>query len=71
MKQNSKYFPVFIDLSEKKIMVIGGGTIGARRIRTLLPFCGQLTVVAPKVQPEVEQLAEEGRLEWIREPYNR
>ena len=71
MKQNSKYFPVFIDLSEKKIMVIGGGTIGSRRIRTLLPFCGQLIVVAPKVQPEVEQLAEEGGLEWIREPYSR
>ena len=36
MKQESSYFPVFIDLSDKKIVVVGGGTIACRRIKTLL-----------------------------------
>ena len=29
---------MFIDLSDKKIVVVGGGNIATRRIRTLLQF---------------------------------
>ena len=34
--KNKRYFPMFIDLSDKKIVVVGGGNIATRRIRTLL-----------------------------------
>ena len=30
-----KYFPIFIDLSDKKIVIIGGGVIAGRRAATL------------------------------------
>ena len=33
--KNKRYFPMFIDLSDKKIVVVGGGNIATRRIRTL------------------------------------
>ena len=36
--KNKRYFPMFIDLSDKKIVVVGGGNIATRRIRTLLQF---------------------------------
>ena len=29
------YFPMFVDISTKMILVIGGGKIAARRVRTL------------------------------------
>ena len=32
------YFPLFIDLTRKKILVAGGGAIALRRVRTLLRF---------------------------------
>jgi siroheme synthase-like protein len=53
------YFPVFIDLSKKNILVVGAGTIAARRIRTLCGFAGIITVVAPEIAPEIQKLAEE------------
>ena len=33
------YFPMFVDISTKRILVIGGGKIAARRVRTLLKIC--------------------------------
>ena len=51
------YFPIFIDLSEKKILVIGAGKIARRRITVLCRFTPNLTVIAPDSLPEVEALA--------------
>ena len=44
----SRYFPLFIDLEGKKIAVVGAGKIASRRIRTLLEFGAELTVLAPE-----------------------
>lgn len=40
-------FPIFTDLRGKSIVIIGGGTIARRRIDTLLPFGGNITVISP------------------------
>ena len=37
----SRYFPLFIDLEGKKILVVGAGHIAERRILTLLSFGAQ------------------------------
>ena len=56
------YFPLFVDLSEKKVYVIGAGTIAKRRIRSLIDFTDHLTVVAPEVNPELNGLEQEGKI---------
>lgn len=33
--KNKPYFPMFIDLSDKNIVVVGGGNIATRRVKTL------------------------------------
>ena len=38
------YFPLFVDLNEKQIVVVGAGTIAKRRIRTL---GGNLDMASP------------------------
>ena len=42
-------FPFFVDLSGKKAVVIGGGTVGLRRARVLRDFGAAVTVVAPSL----------------------
>ena len=69
--EKKKYFPIFIDLSEKKLVVIGGGTIAGRRINTLCPFCDRVLVVAPEVTPVVEELVQQEKVTWIRAAYDR
>lgn len=71
MEKTKKYFPIFIDISDKKIVVVGAGKIGSRRIQTLVDFTDNLTVISRSATPEVQKLAEEGRLTWKKEPYTR
>lgn len=40
-------FPLFIDLRGKNVLVVGGGKIGTRRIKTLLTFGARVVVVSP------------------------
>lgn len=51
------YFPLFVDLTEKNIVVIGAGKIAARRVKSLLPFVGKMKVIAPEVSAEISQMA--------------
>ena len=55
-------FPFFMDLSEKRAVFVGGGTIALRRVRTLLPFAGEIVVYAPEFSPELERFAADGAL---------
>ena len=50
------YFPLFMDLNQKQGLVVGGGAVAARKIRTLLSYGPHLTVCAPSVLPELEAL---------------
>ena len=63
------YFPMFIDLTDKKILVTGGGTIALRRIRTLLKFRADIRVIAPELCEELAQLEEEGKIAAERREY--
>ena len=52
------YFPLFVDLSGKHILIVGAGRIALRRIRTMSDFAGKVTVVAPAICQEIRELAE-------------
>ncbi len=46
--KTKRFFPMFVDLSDKKIVVVGGGNIATRRVKTLLQFTRNITAVAPR-----------------------
>ena len=58
--KNKPYFPMFIDLSDKNIVVVGGGNIATRRVKTLLSFTRNIRVIAPKVTMEMMELGKAG-----------
>jgi len=60
------YFPLFVDLSEKNILFVGGGTVNARRVQTILDFAGHITVVSPEAHDYIAALARQGMITWIR-----
>ena len=69
--KNKPYFPMFIDLSDKNIVVAGGGKIATRRVRTLLKFTRNITVVAPKVTQELMDLGKAGTITLHNRPVKR
>lgn len=50
------FFPVFIDIEDRNCLVIGGGKIAFRKIRTLKSYGGKITVIAPEILDEILEL---------------
>lgn len=57
-----KYYPINLDLARKRCVVVGGGRVAERKIRTLLEFQAAVTVVAPWVNSEIAELIREGKI---------
>jgi uroporphyrin-III C-methyltransferase/precorrin-2 dehydrogenase/sirohydrochlorin ferrochelatase len=55
-------FPLFLDLEKKRVVVIGGGSVGARKVRELIEARAEVTVVAKDASPEVASLAAQGMI---------
>lgn len=65
------YFPLFVELKEKPVLVVGGGVVAARRIRTLAEFGCRITVVSPRITDELLKMTEQGTIFWKEEEYQR
>ena len=58
-----KYFPILIDLEKKDILVVGGGKIAYRKIRTLLNYGAEIEVITPQiVEDKIQLLFEEKKI---------
>ncbi|MFR5732253.1 MAG: NAD(P)-dependent oxidoreductase [Clostridium sp.] len=51
-------FPLFIDLKDKKVLIVGAGAIAARRATVLTEFGAKVMVVAPEAGSGVKELAQ-------------
>lgn len=49
------YFPLFIELEGASALVVGGGLVALRKVEKLLPYGPKITIVSPKLLPELEQ----------------
>jgi uroporphyrin-III C-methyltransferase/precorrin-2 dehydrogenase/sirohydrochlorin ferrochelatase len=56
-------------LSGRRVLVVGGGTVAARRVPRLLAAGADVELVSPAVTPALEELAAQGRIGWRPRPY--
>jgi precorrin-2 dehydrogenase/sirohydrochlorin ferrochelatase len=47
-----KYFPICVDLSNKDVLVVGGGKIAYRKVKNLLSYGARIEVIAPEIRDE-------------------
>jgi siroheme synthase-like protein len=57
--------PVNLIVRDRRVVVVGGGRIAARKIEPLLDLGARVVVVAPAVGPEVRGWADAGRCELV------
>ncbi|HEY5191879.1 MAG TPA: NAD(P)-dependent oxidoreductase, partial [Candidatus Deferrimicrobium sp.] len=60
------YLPVFHDVRGARVLVIGAGAVGARKIEALLAGGARVTVVAKEFSPAVKERAARGDLTILR-----
>jgi uroporphyrin-III C-methyltransferase/precorrin-2 dehydrogenase/sirohydrochlorin ferrochelatase len=56
-------------LRGRRVLVVGGGAVAARRVPRLLTAGADVLLVSPSVTPALEELAAHGRVSWRRRPY--
>ncbi len=50
------YFPLFMELKDRDCLVVGGGRVAWRKVKVLMDFGAQVSVVAPEIIPEIREL---------------
>ncbi|MDD3115469.1 MAG: bifunctional precorrin-2 dehydrogenase/sirohydrochlorin ferrochelatase [Anaerovibrio sp.] len=57
-------YPISMRMEGRSAAVTGGGRVALRKLRRLLEEGASVTVIAPEVLPEIEELAAAGCLVW-------
>ncbi|MCF6205937.1 MAG: bifunctional precorrin-2 dehydrogenase/sirohydrochlorin ferrochelatase [Sulfurovum sp.] len=50
------YFPMFMEMTNLKVLVVGGGAIAAEKLEKVTDFTKEITVIAKEVSPQTQQL---------------
>ena len=66
----AKYFPMFIDISKWRILMVGGGKVAARRVESLTHFATDITVIAPEIEETLAQLTSEGKIRVLQRMFD-
>lgn len=65
-----KTYPVCLTgMQARRAVVVGGGAVAARKVKDLLEAGGRVTVISPKLTPELQSLVDDEQVTLIRRPY--
>ena len=59
-------FPIFLNLRDRRVLVVGGSEAAARKVELLLSAGAQVALIADKVGGELAELIDEARKEQLR-----
>ena len=69
MSRNETIYPIGLRLAGRKVVVVGGGAVGTRRVRGLMEVGARVVVISPVVTEELSRLADAGEIEWFDRAY--
>ena len=64
-----RYYPVSLDIKNRKCLVVGGGGVGTRKVVTLIDCGAKVTVISPVVRGNLLELADSGLIILKKRPY--
>src|SRR3954467_14875189 len=66
---DTPFYIACLKLTGRRCVVVGGGEIGLEKVEGLLACDGRVVLIAPEAEPELQKLAREGSIEWVRREY--
>lgn len=69
--EKKEYFPLFVPSRSKKVLVIGGGAIAERRVKTLLRFEFEVYVIAISVTDSILRLGSMGKIKLMQKAFDK
>ncbi|MEQ8187943.1 MAG: bifunctional precorrin-2 dehydrogenase/sirohydrochlorin ferrochelatase [Candidatus Eremiobacterota bacterium] len=71
MSIKSTYYPMLLNLSGRKCIVIGGGIVAERKVCSLLDSGGSVSVIAPSITDCLIGLSQENKITFINRAYEK
>ncbi|MFQ3905062.1 NAD(P)-dependent oxidoreductase [Staphylococcus sp. Mo2-7] len=56
--------PLMIDISNKKVFVIGGGKVAERRVNTLVNYAKDIHVISPTITENLKDMVQHSAIKW-------
>jgi len=69
MTNKNTFFPLFVDMNGKKVLIVGGGNVAERRVKILTSFGADITVISPEVTEYIERLASSNKIRLLKRKY--
>jgi len=66
---DTPFYIACLRLTGRRCVVVGGGEVGLEKVEGLLACDGRVVLIAPEAEPELQALAAEGSIEWLRRGY--
>ncbi|MGB2694930.1 MAG: bifunctional precorrin-2 dehydrogenase/sirohydrochlorin ferrochelatase, partial [Dehalococcoidia bacterium] len=63
------YYPIFVEMAERRCLVIGGGREAQRKVEGLLGAGGRVTVIAPTLTGALNAMLAEGSITYDQREY--
>jgi len=67
----ARCYPVSLNIENRLCLVVGGGQVAERKVRTLLECGAKVRLVSPAVTGGLRDLAGEGRVEYVEDVYRK
>ena len=61
--------PLMIDLTNKNVVIVGGGVVASRRAQTLNQYVEHMTVISPTITEKLQNMVDNGVVIWIEKEF--
>lgn len=63
------HMPLMIDLSQKSIVIVGGGKVATKRASTLIEYCADVHIVSPIISKTLKELLDNENITWSQKEF--
>ena len=67
--QVAAYYPIYLNVCDRKCIVIGGGKVALRKVQILLEYGAEVDVISPELAPELIKLAQDNQISTFSREY--
>jgi precorrin-2 dehydrogenase/sirohydrochlorin ferrochelatase len=53
VKKRFPYYPIYIDIEDHEVLIVGGGNVCARKAETMMHYGARVTIVSPAITDEI------------------
>jgi glutamyl-tRNA reductase len=64
-----KPYPIFLNINTKKCVVVGGGNVAERRVKSLMECGAKVRIISPELSQNLELMAEEKLIEVVKRDF--